>query len=54
MYDFDKPIWAEMQIRKIHAYREGEIEIAMFWQNEQILKKLTDILFATKEKNVQS
>ena len=52
MYDLNKPIWAEMQTMKINAYEAGEINVALFWQNEQIMKKLSDLLFATKEKNV--
>ena len=52
MFDLDKPIWSEMQIMKKNAYDAGEMNVAIFWQNEQIMKKLTDLLFATKEKNV--
>ena len=52
MSDLNKPKWAELQEAKINAYEQGWIDRAIFWQNEQILKKLTDIIFATKESNV--
>lgn len=52
MPDLNKPIWAEMQKIKADAYESGEMHVALFWQNEQIMKKLSDILFAMKERNV--
>jgi hypothetical protein len=48
MYDFDKLRWADMQHMKVTAYENGEMNFANFWQNEQLMKKLTDILFALK------
>ncbi len=33
----------------INAYEAGEMHVALFWQNEQIMKKLSDLLFAYKE-----
>lgn len=44
--------WYQMQNMKENAYETGEIHVALYWQNEQIMKKLTDLLFAMKEKNV--
>ena len=52
MPDLNRPIWAEMQNIKTNAYDAGEMNVAIFWQNEQMMKKLTDILFALKERNV--
>jgi hypothetical protein len=52
MPDLNKPIWAEMQEIKANAYEAGEMHVALFWQNEQIMKKMSDILFAMKERNV--
>ena len=52
MSDLNKPKWAELQQAKENAFETGNIEFAIFWQNEQMLKKLTDIIFATKERNV--
>ena len=52
MFNFDKLTWFEMQDIKKEAYEKGEINIILFIQNEQIMKKLTDILFTLKEKNV--
>ena len=44
--------WYQMQTIKENAYNAGEIHVAIYWQNEQIMKKLSDLLFAMKEKNV--
>jgi hypothetical protein len=52
MPDLNRPIWAEMQSIKADCYEAGQIELAIFWQNEQIMKKMSDILFAMKERNV--
>jgi hypothetical protein len=52
MSEMEKPTWAYSQTMKINAYNSGEMNVARYWQNEQIMKKLTDILFVLKEKNV--
>lgn len=49
MLDMNKPTWAEMQQMKLNAYETGEMNVAIYWQNEQLSKKLSDILFALKE-----
>jgi len=52
MFELDKPTWAMMQTIKINAYQTGEMQLALYWQNEQLSKKLSDIIFALKEQNV--
>jgi hypothetical protein len=52
MPNLDKPLWHEMQYEKTEAYETSEYDVSLYWQNEQILKKLTDILFAIKEHHV--
>jgi len=52
MSDLDKPTWVTMQTMKINAYEAGEMHVALYWQNEQLSKKLSDIIFALKERNV--
>jgi hypothetical protein len=44
--------WEEMENAKLEAWGNANMEIALHWQNEQIMKKLTDILYAIKEHHV--
>lgn len=52
MPDLNAPRWADMQQMKLDAYESGNLVHAIYWQNEQISKKLSDIIFAVKERNV--
>ena len=49
MSELEKPTWGKMQSMKVNAYEAGEMHVALFWQNEQIMKKLSDLLFAYKD-----
>ena len=40
--------WKELDEKKTDSFNYGQIEHALFWQNEQIMKKLTDLLFEIK------
>ena len=35
--------WDELEGRKIQAFEDGQIQYALFWQNEQIMKKINDL-----------
>ena len=52
MFDLNKPRWDEMQQMKLDAYQSGNLELAAYWQNEQLSKKLSDIIFKLQERNV--
>ena len=52
MLDLNNPKWNEMQQMKLDAYESGNVELALYWQNEQLSKKLSDIIFTLKERNV--
>ena len=41
--------WDELEGRKIQAFQDEQIQYALFWQNEQIMKKLNDLRWQLKE-----
>jgi hypothetical protein len=45
IYMSEKKTFGEMETLKWFAYDAGEMNVALFWQGEQVRKQLADIYF---------